>query len=78
MSVGNVNIIQWAHTNTFAHNKLKKAENVLLWLAMTYNQTRVHGYRRKKPWQLWFPAWLPNQTHRPQTDEDLDISDDPP
>lgn len=48
------------------HNKFKTAENVLLWLAMTHNQTRVHGY--KNNWQHLFPAWLLNQTHRPQTD----------
>lgn len=77
MAVGNVNIIQWAHTHMFAHNKLKKAENVLLWLAMTLIRHAYMGIEKKKPWQLWFPAWLPNQTHRPQTDEDEDISDDP-
>lgn len=63
MALGNVHIIIRAHTQ---FNKFKRAENVLLWLAMTHNQTRVHGY--KNNWQHLFPAWLLNQTHRPQTD----------
>ncbi len=60
------------HSYAHAHNKLKKAEHVLLWHIIRHAYI---GLEKKKHWQLWFPAWLPNQTHRPKTDEEEDISD---
>ncbi len=69
MAVGNVHII--THSYAHAHNKIKKAENVLLWLALTYNQTRVHGYRRKKNTDSF--GFLPDCLTRPTDPKQMKI-----